>query len=479
MGEFMKNDIKLKKYMRFLRLFVKGVVNNIDRELNPEVFVVKFNKNVRDYEFQLLPEYHETNIDYKFHSNLDLRKFIEKDEHLKHYNTIFSNYDFEKEKISFYSNPSILDNSVFLIRISIDKNIYNRHAILKKIKYSSFLEINMIEMIKEINIVNDTLSDEKNFTALDYKEIIRKAAKLFISECLGMNMLNDIYNQINNISSIYYESNTSKGKIVFTSGNFIYNKHPNIEKILMLKERVLLKNKRLVRKLLEICNNDVSLLSDGKYVYGICRLIGNYNDELEDIFIVEYLDVYSWQLLYSNKKLFKVDYEKVYLPQNKITYSEFKRRVSELFKGLSSEKIGKLYSVMIEAVKQKHGTMIIISKNARSETERLKNQAFRVEENEITPLVVKEITSIDGAVLIDTDCKCYGIGVILDGMASNNGNTARGARYNSAIRYVETIKNKENFSDCLAVVISEDGYVDLISKYTIDIMGGIFNESKG
>ncbi|MDM8534273.1 DNA integrity scanning protein DisA nucleotide-binding domain protein, partial [Clostridiaceae bacterium HSG29] len=298
------------------------------------------------------------------------------------------------------------------------------------------------------------------------------------SECLGMNMLNDIYNQINNISSVYYESNTSKGKIVFTSENFIYDNHPNIEKVLMLKERVLLKNKRLVRKLLEICNNDVSLLSDGKYVYGICRLIGNYNDELEDIFIIEYLDVYSWQLLYSNKKLFKVDYEKVYLPQNKITYSEFKRRANELFKNTSSEKIGKLYSVLIEAVKQKHGTMIIISKNARSETERLKSQAFRVEEKEITPSIVKEITSIDGAVLIDTDCKCYGIGVILDGMASNNGNTARGARYNSAIRYVETIKNKKNFSDCLAIVISEDGYVDLISKYTIDIMGGVFNEAK-
>jgi len=474
----MNSELKLKKYMRFLRLFVKGVFNNIDRELNPEVSVVKFNKNVKGYEFELLPEYHETNIDYKFNSNLDLRKFIEEDEYKKHCDAIFSNYDFEKEKLSFYSNPSIADDSVFLIRISIDKNVFSRHVILKKNKYSSFLETNIIEMIKEINNANDTLSNGKKIVVLDYKEIIRKAAKLFISDCLGMNMLNDIFNQINDISSVYYESNTSKGKIVFTSENFIYDNHPNIEKILMLKEKVLLKNKRLVRKLLEICNNDVSLLSDGKYVYGICRLIGNYNDELEDIFIAEYLDVYSWQLLYSNKKLFKVDYEKVYLPQNKITYSEFKRRMGELFKNLSSEKIGKLYSVIIEAVKQKHGTMIIISKNARSETERLKSQAFRVDEKEITPSIVKEITSIDGAVLIDTECKCYGIGVILDGMASNNGNTARGARYNSAIRYVETIKNKENFSDCLAVVISEDGYVDLISRYTIDIMGGIFNGSK-
>ncbi len=126
---------------------------------------------------------------------------------------------------------------------------------------------------------------------------------------------------------------------------------------------------------------------------------------------------------------------------------------------------------MLEASNQKHGTIIIISKNAMSETNRLKSQSFRVEPTEITPVVVKEITSIDGAVLIDTECNCYGIGVILDGMATNSGDTSRGARYNSAIRYVETIKNRENFSDCLAIVISEDGYVDLISKFTLNFLG--------
>jgi len=469
----MKNDLKLKKYMRFLRLYVRGVLNNIDKELNPEVFVVKFNKLQNGYSFQLLPEYHETNIEYKFRSDINLDEFILENKYFKHLDTIFTAYDFEKNMISYYSKAIIIDESIFLIRITIDKSFYKRHAVLKKTKYSSFLEINMIQIINEINIINDTFSSEIKFTTLDFKETIRKAARIFISECLGVGILNDIFNQINNISSVYYESNTSKGKIVFSTNDLIYEGHQNVEKILMLKERVFLKNKRLVRKLLEICNDDVSLLSDGKYVYGICRLVGKYNNELEDIFVVEYLDAYSWQFLYSNKKLFEVDYEKIYLPQNKITYSEFRKRINELFKDVSSEKIGKLYLIMIEAIKQKHGTMIIISKNAKSETERLKSQAFRVEEKEITPEIVKEITSIDGAVLIDTDCKCYGIGVILDGMATNSGDTARGARYNSAIRYVETIKNKEKFSDCLAIVISEDGYVDIISKYTLQGMGGV------
>jgi DNA integrity scanning protein DisA with diadenylate cyclase activity len=67
------------------------------------------------------------------------------------------------------------------------------------------------------------------------------------------------------------------------------------------------------------------------------------------------------------------------------------------------------------------------------------------------------ITAIDGAVLIDPTTTCYAIGVILDGLASNKGTPSRGARYNSAIRYVETCKYP-----CLAIIVSEDGSIDLV-----------------
>lgn len=66
------------------------------------------------------------------------------------------------------------------------------------------------------------------------------------------------------------------------------------------------------------------------------------------------------------------------------------------------------------------------------------------------------VTAIDGAVLVSPDATCFAIGVILDGRATPKGNPARGARYNSAIRYVES----QNQS--LAIVVSEDGGVNLI-----------------
>jgi hypothetical protein len=49
--------------------------------------------------------------------------------------------------------------------------------------------------------------------------------------------------------------------------------------------------------------------------------------------------------------------------------------------------------------------------------------------------------------------------VILDGKASGRGTSTRGARYNSAIRYVETSPYP-----CLAIVVSEDGMVNIITK---------------
>ena len=61
---------------------------------------------------------------------------------------------------------------------------------------------------------------------------------------------------------------------------------------------------------------------------------------------------------------------------------------------------------------------------------------------------------MDGAVLVDVAGKCHAIGVILDGLASDRCTPARGARYNSAIRYVYS------HPDCLVVVKSEDGMVN-------------------
>lgn len=114
-------------------------------------------------------------------------------------------------------------------------------------------------------------------------------------------------------------------------------------------------------------------------------------------------------------------------------------------------------SLIKESIKQKHGTIVVISGGVEEEVKRLKSQAIPIDPVELSSSLIKLITSIDGAILIDQDGICHAIGVILDGLASKNGKPSRGARYNSAIRYVEYTDHP-----CMAVVISEDGLIDLV-----------------
>lgn len=80
------------------------------------------------------------------------------------------------------------------------------------------------------------------------------------------------------------------------------------------------------------------------------------------------------------------------------------------------------------------------------------------------PESLKRITSIDGAVMIDTNGKCYAFGVILDGEcnALSKGDMARGARLNCAKAYIEWQRSRDPSSSWLGVVISEDGMFDLL-----------------
>lgn len=72
---------------------------------------------------------------------------------------------------------------------------------------------------------------------------------------------------------------------------------------------------------------------------------------------------------------------------------------------------------------------------------------------------------IDGAVLLDQNGKVYIIGVILDGKISPKGTTmARGARYNSAVKYSYSHRNEKH----LVVVISEDGDCDFVNYNIMD-----------
>ena len=126
------------------------------------------------------------------------------------------------------------------------------------------------------------------------------------------------------------------------------------------------------------------------------------------------------------------------------------------------------------AKKQKHGTMIVVldEKKTKEEADRLCVKLYRgIRVNKFDLKkhlndILVPITAIDGAVLIDKDGFCYGIGVILDGKATTPANSARGARFNSAYVYVNNMKQEGE--KCLCIVVSEDGMVNPLCTQNID-----------
>jgi DisA bacterial checkpoint controller nucleotide-binding len=101
----------------------------------------------------------------------------------------------------------------------------------------------------------------------------------------------------------------------------------------------------------------------------------------------------------------------------------------------------------------------VVSGAADEEAKRLKKQCLRIEPIELTPDLVRRLSSIDGAILIDPKGICQAIGVILDGMATSEGDPSRGARYNSAIRYIASTQ-----SPTICLVVSEDGHVNMLPQ---------------
>ena len=290
------------------------------------------------------------------------------------------------------------------------------------------------------------------------EELLRSAGKTFLdtpAQALGFDPATaKLFTTCNTISSLRYEGAEGVGKLLLARRG-----HPNVEEIFALTCPTELSDYRAVRKLLEMTTPDVHLLADGENVYALGRQIGHYDAVREDLFVVSFVMHYAWELQHAGHVLLRAHYGLPGLPRTRLSRPGFRQALKLTFALTDSHKVERLWEVVLEASRQQHGTLLVITTEALAEADRLKLQCTLVEPVALTPLITRLVTSIDGAVLLDPEGYCYSIGVILDGRASGRGNSARGARYNSALRYVES-----SAYPCLAVVVSEDGMVDVITK---------------
>lgn len=295
-------------------------------------------------------------------------------------------------------------------------------------------------------------NSSNDYDKLCFNELFRKAS--LVNRFLYM-----YEDDMNLLSLMEYEGNNNQGSIITfqdINKNFEQTKQEcNIE--IEFSEIILLNqgNYKKIRKLLEICEKNRSLLMrENGEIFGI-----GSTKNVNSCYKVIFKETNHWVLYKKGKKYLEFVNLIPCFPEepNRMNNQD----VMLLKQTFNAKNVDKLLDIVNHALNQEHGTMVVFSENAKKEAERLKESDIRITPTEVVGELVEAATSIDGAMICDDCGICYAIGAILDGRASKHADSSRGARYNSAIRYIE--QQKRRHAKTFIVIVSEDKYITCLS----------------
>jgi hypothetical protein len=289
--------------------------------------------------------------------------------------------------------------------------------------------------------------------------------------CRSYEAVHTLYDAICELSAARYEGESKKGRMLIAAQD-----HPIVESLVQFDNPVSLTSTKAARKIFEVVTPDLLALSEGTKIHGLGRLRGPYDERREDLFLVDLVSHHVWQLSHAGHILMRVQYGQPSLPVQPVDEGKLSSTISRLFKDIEKEDVARLRTQVLAATRQRHGTLLVISDHAAEEAKRLAAQSTLVRPVELTGAAVEALSAIDGALLLDPRGKCHAIGVILDGLASEKGTSARGARFNSAVRYVETATRQFSHR-CMAVVVSEDGPIDIIPELVPQIRRSLITDT--
>lgn len=290
------------------------------------------------------------------------------------------------------------------------------------------------------------------------EELVRIAARSFM-HTPGIAVADrytyiDLFDRFNLISSLLYEGAEGVGHIVLVNPN-----NTSIEYMIRFHEPVPFREPRWARKILEMAAADVALIADSEHIYGLGRLDSSHDPRLQDVFTVDFLDHYHWELRCGSQAMLRSHYGVPKLPFEVIGMDLFKSNYARLFPQSSPEEQSHIWDLFNVVIHQNHGSMIVVTEDATSETQRLAKQGTGIEPVRLTEQLLRRVSGIDGTIILDPTGQCHAIGVILDGIATDECTPSRGSRFNSAVRYVQSGSARR-----LAIVVSDDRTVDIFPQ---------------
>ncbi len=318
--------------------------------------------------------------------------------------------------------------------------------------YLSLQEAVLREVLHAATFALSISEEPEGLRRSDREEIVRRAAKSFVQELVffkGDFMGGDLDTAMNLVAAQPYEGRTGVGTLLMA-------KETDYVKDLSFDRPISLSQTRALRKALEMTGTNLHLITNGNVTSGLGALGDGYDVRAESAFMLRVVGRGSWELEHAGVPLVSFTDGHPALPKERIARDVFDDTVTRLFGGGGDGP--RLWSLAVAAARQAHGTMVVVHANADSEAVHLAPPAMVVKPDFLTDETLLAVSSIDGAIVIDPAGRCHAVGAILDGRADPTlGDASRGARFNSAHRYLAEAR-----TPCLIIIVSEDRIINLI-----------------
>ena len=281
-------------------------------------------------------------------------------------------------------------------------------------------------------------------------DIVRAAAAnfLYVPVIDGEHVYSDLFAQFNLLSQQLYEGRAGIGRLILAQAG-----NPDVDFWMQLAESVPLRQTRWVRKLLQMTGEGIALIANYQSVLGLAR----FHPHGPPLYHVEFVGKHEWDFNRGREILMRVTFGEARLATDLVPRARFIDNLQRLFPNVSDEAVERHRTVLDQMVQQIHGSMLLVAVDAKAEAVRLESQGTRITPQPLTAELFASVSQIDGTIIVDPEGLCYAVGVILDGAASENCTPSRGARYNSAIRYVA-----HGSAQRLALVYSDDRSLDVV-----------------
>ena len=298
-----------------------------------------------------------------------------------------------------------------------------------------------------------------------YNELLRRAGARFFFGLIsrgGFGQRGDTrqFAALDGLSLAAYEKQEARGRIVLLGPLAAASDDAWAPPLsIRFREPLSIHNLRGLRKVLSLTNDSTAAVCTPDGVIGTASGVGSAEPVAGRPVLACFEGRAAWSVHAEGRELMRIEDGRPGLPARPLEPVDFAFELRRRVPGLGQQHADALASVATTLAGADHGAVLVVTPDAAAEAGRLQATSLPIEPVTLTEPLALTFAGIDGATLCDARMQVHAIGVILDGLATEKGDPARGARLNATLRYVESSPGRR-----CAMVVSEDGGIELLPK---------------